>query len=87
MYPSTVNECKPCGNRTQFALIRCGYCYSCHWKREQLEKVRLESSVVANSAFDNYSQSTLAEIKQSHHHDNHHEYQQPQQQQQQQKDY
>jgi histidinol-phosphate/aromatic aminotransferase/cobyric acid decarboxylase-like protein len=44
------NECKSCGNRTQFACVRCGYCYSCHWKKEKLEKVRLEP-LVANSAF------------------------------------
>src|ERR671935_2594687 len=31
--------CISCGNRTEYTCIKCGYCYSCHWKREQLEEI------------------------------------------------
>jgi hypothetical protein len=30
-------NCISCENRTAYTCIKCGYCYSCHWKREQLE--------------------------------------------------
>jgi hypothetical protein len=56
------NECKSCGNRTQFACIRCGYCYSCHWKKEKLEKVRLEPSVMSKHTFlEKYPQHEIRE--------------------------
>jgi hypothetical protein len=32
-------NCVSCGKRTEYACIKCGYCYSCHWKREQLEEI------------------------------------------------
>src|SRR5918912_332671 len=32
-------NCISCRNRTQYTCIKCGYCYSCHWKREQLEEI------------------------------------------------
>ena len=32
-------NCISCGNRTEHTCIKCGYCYSCHWKREQLEEI------------------------------------------------
>ncbi|HET7389776.1 MAG TPA: hypothetical protein VFJ51_03055, partial [Nitrososphaeraceae archaeon] len=51
--------------RTQFACVRCGYCYSCHWKKEELEKVRLASLVISNFAFlGKYPQPAI--IEQSH---------------------
>ena len=31
-------ECKSCRNRTQLACIKCGYCYTCHWKEEEKKK-------------------------------------------------
>lgn len=31
-------ECKSCGTRTEFTCIKCGYSYSCHWKKEELQK-------------------------------------------------
>jgi hypothetical protein len=34
-------RCVSCGNRTEFTCIRCGFCWSCHWKMEQVEKFRL----------------------------------------------
>jgi hypothetical protein len=58
----SYNECKSCGNRTQFACIRCGYCYSCHWKKEKLEKVRLDPLVMSNYAFiEKYPQPAIIE--------------------------
>ena len=32
-------ECKSCNTRTQFACVVCGFCWSCHWKVEQLAKI------------------------------------------------
>src|SRR5919197_1537352 len=32
-------NCISCGNRTEYTCIKCGYCYTCHWKREQLEEI------------------------------------------------
>ena len=32
------HDCTSCKNRTKFFCIRCGYCYSCHWKKEEAEK-------------------------------------------------
>jgi hypothetical protein len=61
----SYNECKACGNRTQFACIRCRNYYSCHWKKEKLEKVRLEPLVMSNPTFlEKYPQHTI--IEQSH---------------------
>ena len=39
---STYKECISCNIRTQFTCVKCGYCYSCHWKREELEKIESE---------------------------------------------
>ena len=44
-------ECISCNNRTQFTCVKCRYCYSCHWKKEKLEKVRLEPLATADSTF------------------------------------
>jgi hypothetical protein len=38
-------ECAYCGNKTEYACIKCGYCYSCHWKREQLEEIELRDNL------------------------------------------
>src|ERR671919_1005946 len=37
--------CISCGNRTEFTCIRCGYCYSCHWKKEQIEAIELRDNL------------------------------------------
>jgi hypothetical protein len=37
-------DCVSCGHRTEFTCIKCGYCYSCHWKREQVEKIELRDN-------------------------------------------
>lgn len=38
----TYTECEHCKCRTQFACIRCGYCWTCHYKKEQSERKLLE---------------------------------------------
>jgi hypothetical protein len=38
-------NCISCGHRTEFTCIRCGYCYSCHWKKEQVEKIELRDNL------------------------------------------
>lgn len=38
----TYTECENCKSRTQFACTRCGYCWSCHYKKEQSERKWLE---------------------------------------------
>jgi hypothetical protein len=34
-------DCISCHRRTEFTCVKCGYCYSCHWKREQIEEIEL----------------------------------------------
>ena len=34
-------NCISCRTRTEFTCIKCGYCYSCHWKKEQIEEIEL----------------------------------------------
>jgi hypothetical protein len=41
--PFRYQECSSCGNRTDLACIRCGYCYSCHWKKEKEDGSLLEN--------------------------------------------
>jgi hypothetical protein len=36
------DECKSCNIRTEFTCIRCNYCWSCHWKKEIMEKKEKE---------------------------------------------
>ena len=38
-------DCIFCGNRTEFTCIKCGYCYSCHWKKEQVEQIELRDNL------------------------------------------
>lgn len=38
-------DCISCGNRTGFTCIKCGYCYSCHWKKEQVEEIQLRNNL------------------------------------------
>jgi hypothetical protein len=38
-------DCSSCGNRTGFACIKCGYCFSCHWKKEQVEETELRDNL------------------------------------------
>ena len=32
-------------DRTEFTCIKCGYCYSCHWKKEQMEEIELRDNL------------------------------------------
>jgi hypothetical protein len=38
-------DCISCENRTEYTCIKCGYCYSCHWKIEQLEEIDLRDNL------------------------------------------
>ena len=42
---SSYENCISCGSRTEYTCIKCGYCYSCHWKREQLEEIELRDNL------------------------------------------
>ncbi len=50
------DECKSCNTRTEFTCVRCNYCWSCHWKKEIMEKKEKEMAV-------NGVQSSLIENK------------------------
>jgi hypothetical protein len=51
----------------QFTCILCGFCYSCHWKKEEMEKqIHFKPLAVVNSTlFKKYPQSTIIPIKQT----------------------
>ena len=48
---SIYKECVSCKVRTQFTCVKCEYCYSCHWKKEELDMVESETLAKTNSAF------------------------------------
>ena len=75
------NECRSCKNRTQFTCIECGFCYSCHWRNEKLEKIiQFKPLVNTNSTFfKSYPQPVTAIMAQTEEQLRH----QPTQQQQQ----
>lgn len=55
-------ECKSCTNRTEFTCIKCGFCWSCHWKMEQIERVDSYSKPLpVVPSFGSYSESVVAE--------------------------
>jgi hypothetical protein len=36
---NTIYEyCNSCKKRTQFTCVKCGFCWSCHWLKEEMEK-------------------------------------------------
>src|ERR671913_2567891 len=43
-------DCVFCGNRTEFTCIKCRYCYSCHWKKEQAEEIELRDNLKYSSS-------------------------------------
>jgi hypothetical protein len=51
-------DCISCHRRTEFTCVKCGYCYSCHWKREQIEEIELR---------DHLKDFYVSESKSSHH--------------------
>ena len=36
-------DCISCHRRTEFTCVKCGYCYSCHWRKEQIEEIELRN--------------------------------------------
>jgi hypothetical protein len=38
-------DCKFCEARTELTYIKCGYCYTCHWKKEEAEKRLLDNKL------------------------------------------
>jgi hypothetical protein len=38
-------DCISCHRRTEFICVKCRYCYSCHWKREQVEEIQLRDNL------------------------------------------
>ena len=38
---SKYRECMSCASRTEFTCTICGFCWSCHWKMERVEKFDL----------------------------------------------
>jgi hypothetical protein len=47
----TYKECNSCSNRTELTCIKCGLCWSCHWKVEQAEKseISIRSRIQASA--------------------------------------
>jgi len=58
---STYKECIYCKSRTQFTRVTCGYCYSCHWKREELGRVQLEIAKNVNLRKDSHAATIIIE--------------------------
>lgn len=38
-------DCISCHRRTEFTCVKCGYCYSCHWRKERIEEIELRDHV------------------------------------------
>src|ERR671915_592478 len=62
-------DCVFCGNRTEFTCLKCGYCYSCHWKKEQAEEIELRdnlkySSLSLSKASNDDNQNQKQKLKQ-----------------------
>jgi hypothetical protein len=38
-------NCISCATRIEFTCIKCGYCYSCHWKKEQVKEIELRDNL------------------------------------------
>lgn len=53
--------CKICATRTQFTCVKCGVCYSCHWKdEERITKIKPPSFTLNNYATENKKVGQLA---------------------------
>ena len=56
------SKCKSCATRTEFTCIKCGFCWSCHWKMEQMERIHLHNEpLLPMQAIRNYSQAVMEE--------------------------
>jgi hypothetical protein len=67
---SLYEDCKHCKCRSQFTCIKCGFCWSCHWKQEELEKLKIWSQGITNAFHpsflkNNYSESTEYKMEKS----------------------
>jgi hypothetical protein len=49
--------CNSCKKRIQFACIKCGFCWSCHWLKEEMERILPEMTPMKV-----YSQLTMTII-------------------------
>jgi hypothetical protein len=45
LFSFSYKDCISCGNRTEYTCIKCRYCYSCHWNREQREETELRDNL------------------------------------------
>jgi hypothetical protein len=65
-------DCVFCGNRTEFTCIKCGYCYSCHWKKEQVEQLELRDNLkyfslsLSKASNDDDNQNQKPKLQQQH---------------------
>jgi|SRR5919106_1868934 hypothetical protein len=66
-------ECKLCQNRTSLTCIKCGYCYSCHRKEEEVERKEMKnehakdfSSSLRVDQYQSIDRKEEQEIEQSH---------------------
>src|ERR687886_2415180 len=50
----TYKDCSSCNTRTQFTCVKCGYCYSCHWKLEETD--RTESQIANFTVLEKHSE-------------------------------
>jgi hypothetical protein len=56
-------ECKSCRNRTELTCIKCGFCYSCHWKKEELEKKKIQFKPLITEMKYSYSSTSSSSTK------------------------
>jgi hypothetical protein len=57
-----------CHRRTEFICVKCGYCYSCHWKRERVEGIQLRDNLkdfYASLSRDSNNDSQKPELQQA----------------------
>src|SRR5919199_4135170 len=59
----TYKDCSSCNTRTQFTCVKCGYCYSCHWKMEETERTKPKRSNF--TVLEKYSQPATIAVEQS----------------------
>src|SRR6476620_1937512 len=63
-------ECNSCNNRTEFTCIKCGFCWSCHWKVEKQPKKEMESVNIPhrpNPSFLKTNSDPICDYMRCHH--------------------
>jgi hypothetical protein len=61
-------DCISCHRRPEFTCVKCGYCYSCHWKREQVEEIQVRDNLkdfYASLSRDSNNDSQKPELQQA----------------------